>query len=135
MAEKYYFDTSIWVDFYDKRGYNGEQAKLLLKKIIMEDKIVIYSDFVVKELKDLGFSDFEIHDMIGIAKPDHVKRIHITKQQAEEAKRLTKQRDIPFGDALHAVLARDHEAQLVSRDRHFENIKDITIKKIPEDLI
>lgn len=48
MADKYYLDTSIWVDFYDERGTKGEQAKLLLRKIIQEDKIIIFSDFIVK---------------------------------------------------------------------------------------
>lgn len=35
----------------------------------------------------------------------------------------------------HAILARDHEAQLVSRDRDFDRIKDIAEAKLPEDLI
>ena len=85
-----------------------------MRKIIANDEIIIYSDFVVKELKDVGFSEYEIHDMLSIAKPDHLKRVHLTKMQAEEARRLSKQRTIPFGDALHAILARDHESQMVS---------------------
>ncbi len=43
---------------------------------------------------------------------------------------------VPFGDAMHAILSRDHEAQLISRDeKDFNKLKDVTIMKKPEDLI
>ena len=135
MTEDFYFDTSIWIDIYDKRGYNGEVAYKLMEKIIIDDHIVIYSDTTVVEFKKLGFSENEINAILSIAKPDHIRRVHPTKIQVEEAKQLAKQRDVPLRDALHAILARDHEAQLVSRDKHFEKLKDITRTKKPEDLI
>ncbi|MEK6869337.1 MAG: PIN domain-containing protein [Nanoarchaeota archaeon] len=135
MAEKYYFDTSIWLDIYEKRGYNGEVAKKLMEKIIREDSVTVYSDFVVKEFKRLGYSEYEINVILSIAKPDHIRRIHLTKEQLIEAKQLFKKRDVPLGDIFHAILARDREAQLVSRDRDFEKIKDIAEAKLPEDLL
>lgn len=73
--------------------------------------------------------------MISIAKPNHIKRIHPTKLEGEEARRLVIQRDVPFGDALHAILARNHEALLVSMDRHFDKLKDVTQAKVPRDLV
>jgi predicted nucleic acid-binding protein len=135
MAEKYYFDTSIWLDIHEKRGYNGEVAKKLMEKIINKDFITVYSDFVVRELKQLGYSEHEINTILSIAKPDHIKRVHLTKEQVIEAKKLFKKRDAPLGDIFHTILARDHEAQLVSRDRDFEKLKDIAEAKLPEDLI
>ncbi len=136
MAEKlYYFDTSIWIDLYDKRGYNGEAALKLMKNIIMNNFIVLYSDVVLTELKKLGFFSFETNQILTIAKPDHIKRTHSTKKQLEEALRLAKQRDVPLRDALHAVIARDHDAQLVSRDWDFEKIKDVRNALKPEDLL
>lgn len=47
VENTYYFDTSIWIDIYDKRGYNGEVAKKLMEKIILQDDFVLYSDVVV----------------------------------------------------------------------------------------
>lgn len=44
MENYFYFDTSIWIDIYDKRGYNGEVAKQLMQKIIHENSFVLYSD-------------------------------------------------------------------------------------------
>src|SRR3989344_5969828 len=133
--EQYYFDTSIWIDIYDKRGYNGDVAMKLMERIIINDDIIVYSDVVVIELKKLGFSEFEINQMLSIAKPDHIKRVHSTANQIQEAGNLSKQRNIPLRDAAHAVLSRDHIAQLVSRDWDFDKLRDITKTKKPEDLI
>ena len=36
---------------------------------------------------------------------------------------------------IHAILARDNESQLVSRDKDFDRLKDITRAKFPEDLL
>lgn len=134
MNEIFYLDTSIWIDIYDKRDYNGEVAKKLLKKIILHDACVIYSDMHLIEFKRLGFSEYEVNQMLSIAKPDHIKRVHSTKEQVLEANKL-KRRNVPFGDALHAVIARDHEAQMVSRDEDFYRLKDIVLTKKPEELI
>lgn len=135
MAEIYLFDTSIWIDLYDKRGYNGEMAKELMKKIIIKNRQIIYSDATVFELKKLGFSDHEINQIFSIAKPDRIKSVCTTKEQIKKAAKLAKRRKVPLRDALYAILARDYGAQPVSRDWHFEKLKDITKAKLPEDLI
>jgi len=136
MAEyHFYFDTSIWVDIFDRRGYNGDIASQLLKKIILYDDHVLYSEIVIKELEKLGFSAYEIHALFGLAKPHSVIHVYSTNQQIAEAKKFSRQRNVPLCDALHAILARDHYAQLVSRDKDFEKLKDITRATIPEKLL
>jgi len=134
-VNKYYPDTQIWIDYYLKRGIYGENALKFLKKAIEEDSIIFYSDFTIIELKKSGFFESEINEMLRIAKPDNIKRTHLTKIQISEAVKLAKQRDIPYGDALHAILARDHGVQLVARDIDFQKLKDITKSKLPEELI
>ena len=129
MTNKFYLDTSIWLDFYLKRGENGEVAKKLINKIIEKDKIIVYSDNILMEFKKLKLHKSEINELLRILKPDNIKRAHITKEQIIEMNKLAKQREIPKKDALHAVLARDHESQLVSRDKHFKKLKDITTTK------
>ncbi len=134
MAENlYYYDTSIWIDIYDERGYNGEVAKKHFEKVIRENSYIIYSETNIAEWKKLGFSDYEINQMLRIAKPNHLKLIHPLKEQIQEAIRLAKQRNIPKADALQAILARDYGAQMISRDLDFERLKDITITKKPEE--
>jgi len=135
VSNQFYLDANIWLDIFEKRGYNGEVAKKLLEKIITENDMIFYSDLIIVELKKVGYSKTEIHQILNIAKPDHLKRIHIYKEQIDEARRIAKMQDVPKADALHAILARDNQLQLISRDRDFQKLKHITNTKFPEDFI
>ena len=120
---------------HEKRGYNGDMAKKLMKKIILENDFIIYSDIIIFELKRLGFSENEVKQILSIPKKGFTKIVYSTKQQIEEATKLSKKRYLPVRDAMHAILSRDNEAQLISRDWDFDKLKDITKAKIPEDII
>ena len=135
MLEDFYFDTSIWLDFHEKRGRNGELAFKLIIKIINEGLKIAYSDLNIKEFKHLGYTNDNINSIFSISKPDNIKRIHIYREQADEAKKLSRQREVPKKDALHAILCRDNNLHLISRDQHFEKLKDVIIAKKPEDFI
>ncbi len=137
MAENpYYWDANIWLDIYEKRGYAHEMATKLLRKIIIDDGIIFYSDLVVDELKKVGYSPYEINQIFSIAKPDHLKRVHIYKKQIDEARRVAKKHDVPEADALHAILARDNQFTLISRDqKDFPKLKYIWPAKLPEETI
>lgn len=87
-------------------------------------------------MKGIGLSKTEINSLLSMIKPDHIKKVSVTKVQFEEAHRLAKQRNIPLGDSIHAIIARDNDAQMVSRDeKDFRKIKDITEYKEPKDLL
>lgn len=135
MAEEFYFDTSIWLDFHEKRGKNGEMALRLIIKTINEGLKIAYSDLNIKEFRHLGYTNGEINSIFGIAKPKNIKHVHIYREKIEEARKLARQMDVPRKDVLHAILARDNNLQLISRDGHFEKLKNISIAKKPEDFI
>lgn len=135
MIEDFYFDTSIWLDFHEKRGKNGELALKLILKIIEEDLKIAYSDLNVNEFKNLGYTKDEIDAILRIAKPKNIKHVHIYREQKEEAKKTAKQRNVPEGDVLHAILCRDNDLQLISRDLDFEKLKDVSKAKLPEYFI
>jgi len=130
----YLFDTSIWLDYYEKRGAKSEQAFRLLLKIIDEDSIIVYSDLHVRELKGLGYSFDEISNIFKIAKPNNIRRAHISREQIHEATRLASLKKIPKKDALHAIIARDNEAIMVATDKHFGLLSHIVKTKRPEEL-
>jgi len=54
MAEKFYFDTSIWLDFLEKRDGpglpKGTWAKELIEKIIKNNDKILFSDINILEL-------------------------------------------------------------------------------------
>ena len=52
-----------------------------------------------------------------------------------KAKDLAAKRNIPKMDALHALIARDAGALLVTLDHHFKELTDITKSYQPNELI
>jgi len=133
--KRFYLDTSIWLDYYENRGSNGEFALKLIRRLIKEDSIIIYSDLHIIELKNLGYSLNEIYTILKIAKDINLRFVHTNKKQIEEVKKIKMTRAVPYRDILHCILARDNEALMVSTDKHFEYLKDIVRTAKPIELI
>ena len=68
----------------------------------------------------------------GSPKPVEIK---ISMCQTAESKEIARQRGLPSFDVLHAILARDNHAVLVTRDRHFCELGDIAESAPPERII
>ena len=139
IMKKYYLDTSIWRDYYENRSDRfrplGEWALKLINYIIENKDFILYSDLVVRELK-VKYSEEEINKIFAVIyKRNLLLKVVISSSQVKEAAILCKKRNVAFGDALHAILARDNKAIMVTRDKHFFELVDITEIKRPEDLI
>ena len=138
MTERYYLDSCIWRDYFENRSDKfrplGDWAFSLIKLIIKEDNLIIYSDLIEEELNE-GFSEEDVKKIISIVPKENLVKIESSSEQLKEAIQKAKKLDIPVKDALHAILARDNDAVMVTRDKHFYELSErLTIKK-PEDLI
>jgi len=138
MQLRYYIDTSIWMDLYEGRnGYNneplGEYAFKLFSNIKLKGGRIVISYFLLQELNRYYTSD-EINSMLmpflGI-----IDNIPISQTQYEQARIIADERGIPKGDVLHAIVARDNNFILITRDNHFRNLRDISQSYAPEELI
>ena len=139
MRQKFYLDTAIWRDYYEDRSDNSKQlGKLALRfliKIIKENSLILFSDLIVRELM-AKYSKEEIIDILAIFHNlNLLVKVPISQEQANEAADLHKEKGIPFGDALHAILSRDNKAVMVTRDKHFKRLINIAGFKKPEDLL
>ena len=136
--KKYYFDTSIWLDFFENRDEpnlpKGEWANKLVDRIISEDSKIVYSDAVKDEITDLGYIPNDVEKLF-----EPLNRILIfaeaTKKQFGKAKDLAAKRNVPLFYALHALIARDNKALMITRETHFKKLSDIAKYKKPEDII
>jgi len=136
---KYYLDSSIWRDYYENRSDKfkplGEWALMLIHKIIKEKSYILYSDFILKELS-IKYSQEEIKNIFDIVnKKQLLLRVKILKIQVKQAATISKKRKVPFGDVLHTILASNNNAIMVTRDKHFLELIDLTNIKKPEELI
>ena len=139
MEKKYYIDTSIWIDYYENRRDNlrplGDWAFELFKKIRASNEIALYSDLVVDELLE-KFTEAEVWQIFNIlATGGQLKRLAAKNEQIREAIAIARELKTPYKDTLHAILARDNSAILVTRDKHFMLLNKITKIRKPEELI
>lgn len=138
MTEKYYFDTSIWLDLFENRDEpnlpKGKLAISLLNKIIKEGGKIINSEIVKNEMIAIGYTKYEIEALFMQFKKI-ILWVYSNKKQFGKAKDLSKKRGVPIFDALHAIIARDSGAIMVTRDKHFEKLLDIANYKKPEEII
>ncbi|PIN98890.1 MAG: hypothetical protein COT90_02215 [Candidatus Diapherotrites archaeon CG10_big_fil_rev_8_21_14_0_10_31_34] len=138
MRKKFYLDTCIWRDYFEDRKDNlkplGEFAFQFLKKCEKNNWKVLYSEFVVKELKK-DYSEERIKEIFSSFQNLLVK-VHISIEQIIESEKLkSKIKESHESDILHAIISRDNNAVLISRDRHFDYLKDFVEVKIPEEII
>lgn len=138
MVVRLYVDTSIWRDYFEDRSDGirplGEFAFQFLKKCKEEKVQIIVSDVVLKELS-LLFTETEfkirISEFLEI-----IVMVERSKEQTAEALQLLEKpnRKFPLFDIVHAIIARDYNAVLISRDRHFAEI-GICETGFPENFI
>ena len=135
---KYYIDTSIWIDLYDDRhGYNGEPlgdfALKLFYFIRTNKHKLIISDVLIKELQ----TKYTIAEINGMTKPfeDITEKVYTNQKQNDEAKKIALEKNLPPGDVAHAILSRDNNFILVTRDNDFKELKNIAKYYKPEELI
>jgi|TARA_Y100000294_G_C8555945_1_gene337196 predicted nucleic acid-binding protein len=138
MAEKYYLDTSIWIDLFEDRNEpnmpKGRWVQELVTKIIETNSKILYSDINIIELGVVGYSPQDVDNLLKKFKPILIF-VESTEKELGKAKDLSLKRNVPKGDALHALIARDNKATLVTLDRHFKQLTDIIKSKKPQDII
>lgn len=135
---KYYIDTCIWRDYFENRSDNfrplGEWAFKLIHKIISNEDLIIISDHLIKEL-EIRYSKEEIRNILSIIPSQLFVYKNISTRHIAYSKQIKKKYKIPWADALHAAIAKESQALLITRDKHLEELyPDFEIKK-PEDLI
>ena len=137
MTQKYYLDTSIYIDYFEDRTDKfrplGDWAHRLLALIKAQNEILLVSDFLIDELEN-HFSKKDIDEILETCK-DIIEKIEFNEEQFTEAKEIANKRKLPKGDVLHAIIARDNNALLITRDHHFEELTDVAEPIKPEDII
>lgn len=130
-----YIDTAIWRDFFEDRKDAqkdlGKIAEDFLMALLEHATPIILSGIVMRELRQV-YSAEELHSLLARFQPQ-VIAIEPSTDQFYEAHDISLRKNVPFGDALHAVMARDHQAILITRDKDFRRLCDVCPVQKPED--
>jgi predicted nucleic acid-binding protein len=117
---RYYADSCIWIDFFEER-YTID----LFEKCLSNNEELLISDILIDELQSYIQTD-NLQMIIHLFESKKLLcKVISTNQQRIEAKNIAIERNIPPGDVLHAIIARDNNAVLVTRDKHFKQLHDI----------
>ena len=90
MAEKYYIDTSIWMDYYEDRTDPsrdiGESAFKLLSKLLASKSTIVVSTFLLRELE----TAYSLDSIRGLTSPFEklMEKVDISDKQREEAEKI-----------------------------------------------
>ncbi|MFH1586244.1 MAG: PIN domain-containing protein [Candidatus Diapherotrites archaeon] len=123
MKKKFYLDTAIWRDYFEDRKDGirplGEFAFQFLRECKRRGIEILVSDVVVIEL-ETRLSKEQIKEIFSQFK-NIVQKVDANGEQVFEARKEWRKRNraLPFKDVLHAIIARDNNAVLVTRDNHF----------------
>lgn len=135
---RYYVDTSIWLDLFEARNSvdfpKGELAKNFFESCVYRGDWILCSPLIFKELETVGYSEYTLTSYVKVA---GVKLILITPTSKELSVgvHISRARNIPRLDVLHALLAKRTYAVLVSWDKHFSVLRDIVETKTPREII
>lgn len=97
--------------------------------------IVIYSEAVIEELEErLTRQEIEERCFAVLEGRKLIQRVEFDKKDVKEAEMLSRKERVAFTDALHAVIARNNKAEVVSRDKHFERLSRVVNCLFPEEV-
>jgi len=137
MKQKFYLDTAIWRDYFEDRRDNfqplGEFAFQFLKNCEKHSCEVLYSSLVKREL--LAHYSKERVQQVFSSFLGVLHEVKVCPEHLDEAKRVGRTvHDSHTADILHAILARDSEAIMITRDKHFDALNSIVEILKPEEV-
>lgn len=136
---RYYVDTCIWRDLAENRNDHhqnlGQSASFFLTQVIENNDLILWSIAVEREISHSPQKERILDLMISLHKKKRLDTVEPTAEQWAEAAHVSLQRKIPYLDAFHAILARDNDAVLITRNSHFANVRDLVLSRKPEDIL
>ncbi len=139
---KVFVDTHIFIDYFldrkDRFKPLGEFAFQFFKKAVECRYFVIICQPVIDELcSALSKNEKAVWEdvLYDLVKAKKIELITFSREQMKEASAISAERNVPKYDALFAIIARDNNAIIVSRDKHHhENLSDLVRVSRPEEL-
>lgn len=137
MERRFYIDTSMWIDYVEDRGDGirplGEFAFRFLKNCEINNCKILYSDLVLKELR--RYCSDERIEQVFYHFRNSLTKAEISDSQISESEKIASEtKEVHKSDILHAIVARDNNAVLVTRDEHFEYLRHIARIARPEKI-
>ena len=133
----FYVDTNIWIDYFENRSDGlrplGEWANQFFIQCKQFHAHIVVSDHVLNELSQ--FYTPQQLDLFFESFGKLIVNISTKNNQLVEAKNI--ERSFPeshHADILHAIIARDMNALVITRDKGFYSLSKIVRVARPEEI-
>jgi hypothetical protein len=134
----YYIDACVWRDYFEDRRDNlrplGEFAFKLIQNIIKNEDQIVISDHLLDELRK-HYSDEQIDSLFKIVPDELIIRFHNGPNHTREAFYQCTKLNLNKPDAIHLIIASENDALFITRDHHFDHLKERFEIYRPEELI
>ncbi len=141
MARRVLVDSNIFLDYYLDRRDNvlplGEFAFQFVQRALKCEFFVLVCDLALREIEKIaGISQEHIWGVIlsELKKKQKVLVVWGNAELAIKAAKISAERNLPLNDCVFALIAKENNAIVVSRDKHFQYLHDIVETKKPEEL-
>ena len=135
-------DSNIFLDYYLDRRDNllplGEFASQFITRSIKCEYFILVCNAAIWEISNnLNISEKDVWGNVleELKRKNKVEIAAYSHEQVKEARKISKDKNVAFNDALFAVMARDAGIALVTRNNHFfAELSGIVDAVKPEDL-
>jgi len=145
IQKSFYIDSCIWLNLFKKEGdptkgipYWKIAEDFVEKIIFSKDKEIIYSGFILKELKNILNNEELFKEKLLFFKEAKFNFVKATEDDYHFARKLESELkyELSFYDCLHIAICRRLDLILVTRDIYLIKLarKYISVNK-PEELI
>lgn len=139
MGTRIYIDTNVFLDYFHGRSDNIRPlsyfAYNVFRRALDCEFYIVISDFSLKEFRNTGLKDTDVDSLLEpFFSSGKMSVVGCTKEDKDIAYRISKERGLPLGDCLHSVIALRQKCLVVTRDKHFDNLRDYVVVKLPENL-
>lgn len=134
-------DSNIFLDFYLDRRDNllslGEFAFQFVKRAVECEFVFIVCDLILEELENA--LKIKVEQIMKLVFLELVKKrklliVDYSDELALEAKAISRERQLPLNDCVFALIAKENNVFVVSRDKHFKELEDTVESFKPEEL-
>ncbi len=127
-------DTNIYIDYLEKRKYYKYAEKFFKDTVSCKHKIFIIEEILFELKNNTDYIDF---DIISSELKRKNKLVMLNSEEfSNEAYHISKELNVPFTDAIIAIVAKNKGLVILTRDKHFsQNLSFCVDCFKPEDLL
>ncbi len=140
---KVFVDANIFLDYYFDGRDNllplGEVAFNFFRTALSGKYVIVISNEVIVEVASImgvGIQKAMTLIFAELIRKKIIEVVYALPLQKFSVAKISRERRVPFNDALYRVIASDIGIPVVSRDRHFhETLSDLVESFKPEELV